>query len=44
MGRQFCAIVRSSTSLNLEIGRLYHRWMGVNGEGENLNDFNMDEY
>ncbi len=44
MGRRFCAIVRSRTSLNLGIGRLYHRRMGIDGEGENLNDFNMDEY
>ncbi len=40
MGRRFCAIARSRTSLNLVVGRVYHRRLGVDGENENLNDFN----
>jgi hypothetical protein len=44
MGAGFCSNSRCRTSLNIAVGREYLPRMGVDGEEENLNDFNADEY
>ena len=44
MGAGWCAIARGRTSLNLGIGRLYHRRKDLRGRAEKRNDFNEDEY
>jgi hypothetical protein len=44
MGCGSCAIAWSRLSLNLGTDRLYHWRMVIDVEGENLNDFTLDEY
>jgi hypothetical protein len=44
MGAGECPITLARTSRNREIDLLYHQWMGVGDDNENLNDFSYDEY
>jgi hypothetical protein len=39
MGRRFCAIAWTRTSLNRGADWLYHRRMDIDGSGKKLNDF-----
>ena len=44
MGARCCAIARRRTSLYRGIGRVNHPRVGVDGDGENLNEFNVNEH
>jgi len=44
MGAGGCVITRGRTSLNLEIGRVYHPRNKLQGKAEKLSNINADEY